>query len=185
MPTKPRNDGTDRRPRSDSALMSLPEDRQRELFDFCDGHRKDGLRKIRDLLKDEQGVTVSLATLSNWLNWYALRAKIGNVAAMADDLARILKERPDLNLDDATIMRAAQAFFEARSMQEGDAKTYVALAGVRRGTAEIRLKERRIALEERKLRQAEAAEQVAKNPTLTPEQKDMRYREIFGLGPKA
>ena len=185
MPRKPRKDGTERRPRSDAVLMNLPEERQRELFDFVDGHRAEGLRKIRVMLQEEQGLTVSLATLSNWLNWYALRAKIGGVAAMADDLARILKERPDLNLDDATIMRAAQAFFEARAMQENDAETYVRLAGVRRGTAEIRLKERRIALEERKLRQAEAAEQVAKNPTLTPEQKGMRYREIFGLGPKA
>jgi hypothetical protein len=184
MPSKPRQDGTDRRPRSDSALMSLPDDRQRELFDFCDGHRKDGLRKIRELLKDEQGVDVSLSTLSNWLNWYSLRAKIGNVSAMADDLARILKERPDLNLDDATIMRAAQAFFEAKAMQESDAETYVKLAGVRKGTAEIRIKERRIKIEEQKLRQAEAAKEVAKDTSLTPEQKEMRYREIFGLGAK-
>ena len=184
MPTKPRNDGTDRRPRSDSALMSLPDDQQRELFDFCDGHRKDGLRKIRELLKDEHGVEVSLATLSNWLNWYALRAKIGNVAAMADDLARILKERPDLNLDDATIMRAAQAFFEARAMQENDSKTYVALAGVRRGTAEIRLKERRIRIEEEKLRRAETVEEVVKSD-LSPEEQKKRLLAIYGMGEKA
>ena len=154
MPRVPRKDGTDRRPRSDSALMSLPDDRQRELFDFCDGHRGEGLRKLRVMLQEEQGVNVSLATLSNWLNWYALRAKIGGVAAMADNLARVLKERPDLNLDDATIMRAAQAFFEARAMEENDAETYVKLAAARRGAAELRIKERRVTLEEDKVRQA-------------------------------
>ena len=181
MPTKPRNDGTERRPRSDSALMSLPDDRQRELFDFCDGHRKDGLRKIRELLKDEQGVEVSLGTLSNWLNWYSLRSKLANVSEMADSVARILKETPGLDLDDAKIMRAAQAFFEAKAMQENDAGTYVRLAGVRRGTAELKLKAKKLDLEERKLRQAEAAEQVTKSTTLTPEEKEIRYREIFGL----
>ena len=30
-------------------------------------------------------------------------------------------------------------------------------------------------------RQAEAAEQVTKSTTLTPEEKEIRYREIFGL----
>ena len=156
MPRVPRQDGTDRRPRSDSALMSLPDDRQRELFDFCDGHRADGLRKIRLLLQEEQGVTVSLSTLSNWLNWYSLRAKVQGVAAMADDLAKILKETPGLKLDDATVMRTAQAFFEAKAMQENDADTYVKLAGVRRGTADLRIRERRIRLEEDKVAQAKA-----------------------------
>jgi hypothetical protein len=182
MPRVPRKDGTDRRPRSDSALMSLPDDRQRELFDFCDGLRSEGLRTIRERLGAEKGVTVSLGTLSNWLNWYSLRAKVQGVAAMADDLARILKETPGLDLDDAKIMRTAQAFFEARAMQENDAETYVKLAGVRRGTAEIQIKQRRLSLEEKKLRQAEAAKDVTKDTTLTPEEKEMRYREIFGLG---
>ena len=93
MPKVPRKDETDRRPRSDAVLMSLPEDRQRELFDFVDGHRADGLRKIRVMLQEEQGLTVSLATLSNWLNWYSLRAKVQGVAAMADDLADMTLQR--------------------------------------------------------------------------------------------
>lgn len=181
MPKVLRKDGGERRPRSDAALMSLPEETQAELFEFVDGHRADGLRKIRVALQEEKGIAVSLATLSNWLNWYSLRAKISSTAAMADDLARILKERPDLKLDDAQIMRASQAFFEAKAMQESDAKTYVALAAVRRGAAELRLKERRIALEERKLRQAEEAEGVAKRADLSPAEKEARIKEIFGV----
>lgn len=184
MPSVPRKDGTERRPRSDAVLMNLPEERQRELFDFVDGHRAEGLRKIRVMLQEEQGLTVSLATLSNWLNWYTLRAKVQGVAAMADDLARILKETPGLNLDDEKIMRTAQAFFEAKAMQENDAGTYVQLAGIRKGTAELKLKARRIAIEEKKLLQAEAAKEVTKDASLTPEEKEMRYREIFGLGEK-
>ncbi len=180
MPRVPRQDGTDRRPRSDSALMSLPDERQRELFDFCDGHRADGLRKIRVMLQEEQGVTVSLSTLSNWLNWYALRSKVQGVAAMADDLARILKETPGLDLDDAKIMRTAQAFFEAKAMQENDAETYVKLAGVRRGTAELKIKAKRIDLEERKLRQADDAKGIAEDKTLTPEEKELRLKRVFG-----
>ena len=184
MPRVPRQDGTDRRPRSDSALMSLPDDRQRELFDFVDGHRADGLRKVRLLLQEEQGVTVSLSTLSNWLNWYSLRAKVQGVAAMADDLARILKETPGLKLDDATIMRTAQAFFEAKAMQENDAETYVKLAGVRRGTAELRIKERRIKIEEQKLAREEQVEQVIKSD-LSPEEQKKKLLAIYGMGATA
>lgn len=180
MPRVPRQDGTDRRPRSDSALMSLPDERQRELFDFCDGHRADGLRKVRLLLQEEQGVTVSLSTLSNWLNWYSLRAKVQGVAAMADDLARILKETPGLDLDDATVMRTAQAFFEAKAMQENDAETYVKLAGVRRGTAELRIKELRIKIEEQKLAREEQVEQVIKSD-LSPEEQKRKLMAIYGM----
>lgn len=142
MPRVPRKNGTERRPRSDSVLMSLPDDRQRELFDFCDGLRSEGLRAIRAKLSSEKGVKVGLATLSNFLNWYSLKSKLGSVSEMADSVARILKETPDLDLSDDKIMRAAQAFFEARAMQESDAETYVKLAGVRRGSAELKLKQR-------------------------------------------
>ena len=184
MPRVPRQDGTDRRPRSDSALMSLPDDRQAELFDFVDGHRAEGLRKIRVMLQEEQGVTVSLSTLSIWLNWYSLRAKVQSVAAMADDLARILKETPGLKLDDATIMRTAQAFFEAKAMQENDAETYVKLAGVRRGTAELKIKARRIAIEEEKLRREQQVEQVVKSD-LSPDEQKKKLLAIYGMGETA
>lgn len=140
MPRVPRQDGTERRPRSDAVLMNLPEEKQRELFDFCDAHRGDGLRKLVGYLREEQGLAVGLAALSNWLNWYSLRSKLTNVSEMADSVARILKETPGLDLDDAKIMRAAQAFFEAKAMQENDAGTYVKLASVRRGSAELQIK---------------------------------------------
>ena len=181
MPTKPRKDGTERRPRSDSALMSLPDERQRDLFDFCDGHRKDGLRKVRELLKEEQGVEVSLGTLSNWLNWYSLRSRFSMVAETSDFVARILKETPGLDIDDEKVIKAAQAFFEAKSMQENDAGTYVKLMGVRRGTAELRIKERRLTLEEKKARQADDAKGIAEDKTLTPEEKEQRIKGVFGI----
>lgn len=184
MPRTPRNDGTERRPRSDSALMSLPDERQRELFDFCDGLRTEGLRAIREKLDAEKGVKVSLSTLSNFLNWYSLKSKMRSVAEMADDLARILKETPGINLTDDGVMKAAQAYFEMQSMKENDAGLFVKMAKVRKGTAELRIQERRVRIEEQKLRQAEAAKEVTKDASLTPEEKEMRYLEIFGLGAK-
>lgn len=184
MPRVPRKDGSDRRPRSDSILMSLPDDRQRELFDFCDGLRTEGLRAMREKLDAEKGVKVSLGTLSNWLNWYSLKSKMQSVAEMADDLARILKETPGIDLTDDGVMRAAQAYFEMRSMKENDSGLFVKMAKVRKGTAEIRLKERRLTLEEKKARQADDAKEVTKNSSLSPEEKEQRYREIFGLGAK-
>lgn len=181
MPRKPRNDGTDRRPRSDSKLMSLPDDRQRELFDFCDGLRSEGLRTIRERLVEAHGVKVSLGTLSNWLNWYSLRSKMRGVAEMADDLADILKKTPGLNLTNDGVMAAAQAYFEMQSMKENDAGLFVKMAKVRRGTAELKLKAKRLALEERKLRQAEEAKGITENKALTPEEKERRLKGVFGI----
>lgn len=182
MPRVPRNDGTDRRPRSDSALMSLPDDRQRELFDFCDGLRTEGLRAIRERLETEKGVKVSLSTLSNFLNWFSLKSKMQGVAEMADDLSRILKETPGINLTDDGVMKAAQAYFEMRSMKENDSGLFVKMAKVRKGTAELKIKAKRLELEERKLRQADEAKAVVQDDTLTPEEKDQRYKRIFGIG---
>ena len=181
MPRVPRQDGTDRRPRSDSALMSLPDDRQAELFDFCDGLRTQGLRTIREKLETEKDVNVSLSTLSNWLNWYSMRSRFSMVAETSDFIARIMKETPGLNIEDEKVMKAANAYFTAKSLKESDCDTYVKMMGVRRGTAEIRIKERRLTLEEQKARQAEAAKEVTTNTSLTPEEKQQRYREIFGL----
>lgn len=184
MPTKPRNDGTDRRPRSDSALMSLPDDRQAELFEFCDGLRSEGLRAIRERLETEKGVKVSLGTLSIWLNWYSMRSKFALAAETSDFIARLAKEFPGLDIADEKVMKLAEAYFTAKSLKESDADTYVKMMGVRKGTAEIRIKERRLTLEEKKARQAEAAKEVTKDASLTPEEKEMRYREIFCLGAK-
>ena len=184
MPRVPRQDGTDRRPRSDSALMSLPDDRQRELFDFCDGLRTEGLRAIREKLDAEKGVKVSLSTLSNWLNWFSMRSRFSMVAETSDFIARIMKETPGLKIEDEQVMKAAEAYFTAKSLKESDCDTYVKMMGVRKGTAEIRIKERRLTLEEKKARQAEAAKEVTKDASLSPEEKEMRYREIFGLGAK-
>ena len=181
MPRVPRQDGTDRRPRSDSALMSLPDERQAELFDFCDGLRTQGLRTIREKLETEKDVKVSLSTLSNWLNWYSMRSRFSMVAETSDFIARIMKETPGLNIEDEKVMKAANAYFTAKSLKESDCDTYVKMMGVRRGTAEIRIKGRRLTLEEQKARQAEAAKEVTTNTSLTPEEKQQRYREIFGL----
>jgi hypothetical protein len=161
--------------------MSLPDDRQAELFDFCDGLRTQGLRTIREKLETEKDVNVSLSTLSNWLNWYSMRSRFSMVAETSDFIARIMKETPGLNIEDEKVMKAANAYFTAKSLKESDCDTYVKMMGVRRGTAEIRIKERRLTLEEQKARQAEAAKEVTTNTSLTPEEKQQRYREIFGL----
>lgn len=161
--------------------MSLSEAKQDELYAFLDGYRGEGLRGMRERLFGERKIRVSLSTLSNWLNYYAMRSKLSQVRAMADSVAKVLKSTPGLDLEDSKIQRATQAFFEAKAMEDNDAKVFVQLAGVRKGAAELKLKERQIAIEEEKLRRADKAEAVASSSTLTPAEKEAKLKAIFGL----
>lgn len=161
--------------------MSLPDDRQAELFDFCDGLRSEGLRTIREKLEAEKGVKVSLSTLSIWLNWFSMRSKFAMAAETSDFIARIAKEFPGLNIEDEKVMKLAEAYFTAKSLKESDCDTYVKMMGVRRGTAEIRIKERRLTLEEKKARQADDAKGIAGDKTLTPEEKERRLKAVFRI----
>ena len=79
-------------------------------------------------------------------------------------------------------MKLAEAYFTAKSLKESDADTYVKMMGVRKSTAEIRIKERRLTLEEKKARQADDAKAITEDKTLSPEEKEQRYKRVFGIG---
>lgn len=70
-----------KKPRSDSKLANLPEERQEEIFAWC----KEGLEAARDLCLAKHNLSVSLRCLSSWHAWRRQQQElqIGNAGVVA------------------------------------------------------------------------------------------------------
>lgn len=126
------------KPRSDSVLKTLPEERQRSVIDYLQAH---SLAETKKWLKDD-GLRTSTAALSEFWSWWQLRDRLrrneSTVNQLLDDLRR---EQPDL--DDAKIFAAGQRFFAALAIEQQDARDW-------KRTQDIALKKQLIGLERQK-----------------------------------
>ena len=154
-----------RKPMPSSVLKNLPPEKQEALFDYLAAGKS--LAEGVEWLQSEHGVKTNDSSLSDWRAWFAMIRDIDSWNAEAEDFARRLSERGDMPKD--LIERAAESVFLSRSMKEGNAKAFVAVANVIhrdregrfqewKGREEIDLKqnslkqgERKIAVMERKL----------------------------------
>ena len=172
-----------RKPRSDSLSAKLTEPQRNQLREWLgvDGIKYD---EAVDRVRDEFGVKTSATALcehyqSVVMPWKYARAR--DVAADFDKLA-------DGKFDDATRKRIAQLAFEIASSPRPDIDALSALSKILGDTAKLKLQQqkltndsRRVALLEKKAAQADAAKEVTKSLDLTPEQRDEKLKEIFGL----
>jgi hypothetical protein len=125
-----------RKPRSDSRLKTLPEERQEQIAEYARGH---SLAETVTWLK-EDGFVTSAAALSEWLSWYLLRDQLernaNTVESVLDELKR---SRPDLT--EAELFAAGQAFFSALAIEQRDAKSW-------KRTQDLRIKSQALKIEE-------------------------------------
>ena len=167
-----------RKQRSDATLKTLPEVVQEQLFELL---RTKSYAKVRLAAREKWEVVTSPASLSEFFRWYPTSRRLEVARSTADEVAKTLRALGDTKIDEAQIARASQAVFEAQAIRTGDAATYIGLAKIRLASEAGRRDERRIALLEKKAAQADAAEGVTRDETLTPEARQQRLREIFGL----
>lgn len=85
------------------------------------------------------------------------------------------------HFDAAIKAQIKQKSFEILLTPGVAAKDVKALVSLAQKSRSQDLEERRIALEERKARQAEEAEGVVNSPTMTPEEKMDRLKTVFGM----
>jgi len=168
-----------RKVRSDCRPMTeLDDEQQQQVFDWI---KQLGFEKARLLAEKETGKRFSLGSLhtayGHWVKAESenriLQAVTGADAilgAAADNLPKI---------DQAMEAALKQAAFEAALTKDNETiKTLVNLV-LKFKSAEQ--DDRKIALQERRLKQAEEAEAVTKDERLTPEQQQAKLREIFGM----
>jgi len=175
-----------RKPRSDSALKTLPEDRQAAIADYARTH---SLQETVTWLR-EDGVRTSITALSSWLSWWSMSQIFRQSESDAQEFREWLaKEFPKLSEDELDQRAALRFQFDA--MRSGDPDTYLAFATARHRAKmdkvkadqkerSLALDERRLSLLEKKAAQADAAAKVV-DSKLTPEEKLSRMRQIFGM----
>lgn len=110
---------TERKPRADSRLKTLPEERQAAIVALLSSK---SLADVRTELRRD-GIETSPAALSEFLSWYqvkeALRRRESRVAGILEQLHT---ETP--NLDEDRLFALGQSVFGAMAIAEEDSKTW-------------------------------------------------------------
>jgi hypothetical protein len=107
------------KPRSDSKLKTLPEDRQAEIVAYAAAK---SLAETVQWLRDD-GLQTSAAALSEFLSWYQLRQQLKrNESTVETLLEKLQTSRPDWTADQ--LEKAGQAFFSALAIEQQDSLTW-------------------------------------------------------------
>lgn len=164
-----------RKPRGDSVLKTLPEERQDAIAEHALGHK---LAETVAWLRDD-GIQTSSAALSEFVCWYGLRRRLERTQSTVDTLLdRLKQERPSMSPED--LFSTGQTLFAALAIETNDPKVWV-------GTQRLALRQQALALEDRRIRvleqraaQADQAEAITQS-ALSPDEKMARMRQVFGM----
>jgi hypothetical protein len=177
------------KPRSDSKLKLLPEERQEQIIGWARSPKTDacpgGLQHAREQLALD-GVKVSLTTLSEFVAWWELQRRFSAADSRARQVVELLKEK-DPSLSPDKLRELGHALFTAEAIDSADAQTFVALERLdldrrtahSRGEIELeklKIANRRVKLLEDRERKIKA---TLENGQLSAEQQADRIREIF------
>lgn len=176
-----------RKPRSDSKLDSLPEEQREALRSWL---TEDNLsyEQAQAKLKQEFAVSTSISSLQSFWRRRCFRVRASEAKDFTKKLEKELKNSSE-DFDEATLALIRQKLFERAMAEKGDLNEISTLAKIIGDSQKLALKaqhielqSRRLKLLEKKAEQADAAEKIAANGEMTPEQKDREYKAIFGIG---
>ena len=174
----------DKKPRADAKLKNLPDADQEALWGWM--HPQDPDAKVMTLEEAQGeiplrwGFTVSLGSLSEWRSWYALRRRINAARERAEQTR--LELLKDATLRPEEIEQIAQTIFTAETLEAGNVKGFVALAKLRLQSQQLDLDRAKLALLEKKAAAADEAKGVMGDGALSPDEKQARLKQIFGMG---
>jgi len=174
-----------RKPRSDSKLLNLPEEKQAQLVEWL----MSGVpyHKAKKLVEKEFGLTTSLASLSAFWDEVCTSALITRrqqAVTTADEIAAEVKKQPG-QFDSATIDAIKQKAFELSISPQsapGDVKSLFMLLLKARDqelkNKDIEIKFRRLELAEQQLDKVKSA---LTDGSKSMTQREARMKEIFGI----
>lgn len=172
------------KPRSDSRLKTLPEERQGQVIELLRAKSYADTRK--ELAAD--GIETSETALKEFWSWWHLRQQFSRAERFSQEMVDLLKaEQPGLGEDD--LYRYGQRVFQAKALEIEAADPEAASMiwyriqrlGLKRRDQE--LLERRIKLLEQEAAKAAAAERTLKSVEMNEEQQRQKLFEIFGIKP--
>lgn len=175
-----------RKPRSDSRLASLNPEQKALLRTWLIDENL-SYEAAKDRLHQDFNVETSVGALSQFYATECFALRSSEAKAFAEQVeTELLSAEP--TFDKATLALVKQKAFERAYAKNGNLSELAILAGIIGDSAKLKLKEkdqqlaeRRVALLEKKAAQADAAEGVTRDEALTPEQREAKLKEIFGL----
>lgn len=162
--------------RPDSVLKRLPEELQIEIIERLK-EPAFTLAKCRAWLR-EDGISTSLSALSRFRDWWLLRQQLTKNEATVEQL---IERLPKAGLTPEQIQEVGQSFFTALALEQQDVKSWHLAQSLALKKQQLGLDSRKLALLEKKAAQADAARNTTADDSLTPEQKDAKLRQIFGM----
>lgn len=175
-----------KKPRSDSVLDSLsPEVKAQLRAWLVDENLSYEAATAR--LRDDFNVKTSTGALSRFYATDCFALRSSEAKDFAERAVEELSQGAE-KYDEATLLLVKQKAFERAYARNGNLDELQILAGILGDAKKLKLKdrevsisERRVSILEKKAAQADAAEGVTCDETLTPEQRAQKLREIFGL----
>lgn len=175
-----------KKPRSDSKVAGLAPEIRAEVARRL-GEANESYKDVATWLKAEHGVTVSDGALCNWYSVHSWSQNAATARQFAEQVKAESKAQG--NYDAATLALVQERAYIMARTQGADVNALATLAGIIGDSAKLRLKEREVALTERrvvllekKAAQADAAEGIVKDGDLNEAEKAQRLRSLFGMG---
>jgi hypothetical protein len=174
-----------RKTHANAKVKNLPDEAQEELWLLL--HPTDSTVPAYTLeaamvhLLDEHKVSCSLSTFSEWHSWYALRKRMENAQARADQ-AKLewLRENPEASPDE--LEKLGQMVFTAESIEGGNIKGFVALMRERSRRKALEIDSAKLAILQRKADRLDELERKAKEIKqgggLTPEMLELIEKQL-------
>ncbi len=192
-----------RKPHPSAVIKTMPEADQEALFEFLRTHT---LAEGVAWLFSNNGIRSNDSSLSDWRGWYEMNSTISGWSSDVEDLKRQLA---DIGTDPDLIPKIGEAVFLSKAAKTGDAKMFATVAAITQRHTELKssqqqhadkmgLEEKKLKRKDRALEQAQQkiaqqdrkiallesklkdADDVAQNAALSPEEKALRWKQIFG-----
>lgn len=167
-----------RKHRADSNLKTLPEEQQSEIITRLNA-KGGSYKAVCEWLRAEWDVATSIGALSEFYSWHQLRTQVKEAESDTQTLQELLSAS-EFGLSAQQVQEAGNLMFVMRATKQQDAKSYVAMAKLLLQKQKLDVEARKVALLEAKAAKADAADGIAKDGTLSKEDKQKRIFEIFG-----
>lgn len=174
------------KPRSDNKLASLPPKQKAQLRTWLLDENK-SYDEARDLLRQRFEVHTSTGALSKFYRGQCFQLRASEAQQFAEEAVKAGRASV-AQLDEATELIIRQRAFEQAYARNGDLDALSILSKILGDRRKLELKERDVALTERRIKlleqkaaQADAARGVTADVALTPAEREAKLKEIFGL----
>jgi hypothetical protein len=165
------------KPRSDSLLKNLPEERQDQIAAWCREPKSDscpgGLQHAREQCAAD-GLKVSMRAMSEFFSWWRVGETCRQASNKAQDFESLLKaEFPGATPEKIASM--GQMYFTLQASNSGDADTFINLESLRlaKSSAETKARQKeedlRLSAERVKLMASKLQFEIGKHLDLTAE----------------